>query len=269
MMAQARTGWKQMQGVLQIPREERPYYLLLGAWVLAMIALPIARWIYGDAAIQPGVIITTLFQFSATFFMLALRWGLRRALLTLLVAAATAWAFEALGTKTGFPYGAYSYTSLLQPQVADVPLLIPFAWFMMLPASWAVASLIVSNRPGLHGRLAFAAVTAIVITAWDLFLDPQMVAWGFWVWAAPGTFSYFGIPWVNFLGWLLTAFVITLLARPANLPVRPLLLMYGITWAFQAIGQIVFWGLPGSGVVGFAGMGSMLLLAWWRTRQTE
>ena len=44
------------------------------------------------------------------------------------------WTAEAIGSKTGFPFGAYHYTDRLQPQLLGVPLLIPLAWLMMLPA---------------------------------------------------------------------------------------------------------------------------------------
>lgn len=254
---------------LHITRQERPFYLLVGAWVLAMIAFPIARWVFGDAAIVPGTIVTTLFQFSASAFIVAMRWGWRRTLLTLLIATSITWAFEAVGTATGFPFGDYTYTDRLQPQVAHVPLLIPLAWFMMLPASWLMASLIYPPREGLRHRVVFALVSALAITAWDLFLDPQMVEWGFWVWNNPPEPNYFGIPYLNFFGWVLTAFTITLIINPARLPILPLVTIYCITWIFQTIGQAVFWGLAGSALFGFLGMGAVVLLAAWRwtTRQ--
>jgi hypothetical protein len=51
--------------------------------------------------------------------------------------------------------------------------LVPLAWLMMLPPAWAVARL-VAGGPG----IAFILTAALAFTAWDLFLDPQMVAWG-------------------------------------------------------------------------------------------
>ena len=43
------------------------------------------------------------------------------------------------------------------------------------------------------------------MTAWDLAMDPMMVAGGHWVWEQPG--AYFGIPLQNYWGWWLTTFV--------------------------------------------------------------
>jgi putative membrane protein len=50
---------------------------------------------------------------------------------------------------------------------------------------------------------------------------------GCWVWDQPG--GYFGIPWQNYAGWLLSAAVMTALAAPLNVPApfptAPLLLV--------------------------------------------
>jgi putative membrane protein len=240
----------------------RPYFWLVIAWVLGMIAVPIARWTWGDAIIPTAATLTSLLQCAAVLAILIQSWGVRRALLTLAVAAALTWLAEALGSKTGIPFGRYRYTDLLQPQILGVPALIPIAWFMMLGPSWAVAHVLLGDRAS-GWRLA--AVSALAITAWDLFLDPQMVGWGFWIWDDPLAYglpiSYFGIPWVNYAGWLLTAFVVTLAIRPAKPLIGPLLVIYGIVWALQSIGLAVFWGQPGPALVGCIVMGAIWLAA--------
>jgi putative membrane protein len=233
-----------------------------------MIALPIARWTIGDTALIWGVKVTTLLQFGAVAAVVLTVWGLARTAFILALVAIMTFLAEFVGSKTGLPFGHYYYTELLQPQLAGVPLLIPLAWFMMLPPAWAVAQILV----GAQQRWRFAAVSAVALTAWDLFLDPQNVAWGLWVWtegASQTVFSggYFGIPWLNYAGWLLVAFLVTLVAHPPQVPVKPLLLIYGIVWLFQTIGQLFFWDLPGPGLVGFIGMGTMLLLVWRRRRE--
>jgi uncharacterized membrane protein len=43
------------------------------------------------------------------------------------------------------------------------------------------------------------------MTAWDLAMDPRMVASGHWEWEEPG--MYFGVPLQNYWGWWLTIFV--------------------------------------------------------------
>ncbi len=244
-----------MMFVAQKPAWLRPSSLLILAWVLVMISLPILRWTLGDAVIPTGVLVAVLLQAGAVLTLLAQAWGARRTLRLAVVVGVLAWGIEALGSTTGFPFGAYHYTNSLQPQLLGVPIIIPLAWLMMLPPAWAIAWLIT----GRYGTPAFILVSALAFTVWDLFLDPQMAAWGFWVWERPG--GYFGIPWANYFGWLLASALLTALARPTDLPLRPLLLIYAITWALESIGLIVFWGLPGPGVVGFMVMGGMLLAA--------
>ncbi len=241
----------------------RPYVWMLAAWILSMISLPIARWTWGDSVIPVSALIGVIFQFAAVVSILQARWGTRRTLITVMVVGVLTWGIEAIGSKIGVPFGVYSYTDLLQPQLFGVPLLIPLAWMMMLAPSWAVASVIVRReRSSWRKRAAFVLISALAITAWDLYLDPQMVGWGFWVWAQPS--GYFGIPWVNFLGWILTGAVVTAIVRPDNLPITPLMVIYGIVWVLQAIGLAVFWGQPGPSFFGFAAMGGLLALAYAR-----
>lgn len=239
----------------------RPASLLIAAWVLAMIGLPILRWTLGDAMMPAGAILTVLLQTSAVLVLLWQAWGAARTLRLALLIGFFAWGVEALGSATGFPFGAYGYTKSLQPQLLGVPLIIPLAWLMMLPPAWAVARTIT----GCYGSAAFVVASALAFTAWDLFLDPQMVAWNFWTWDHPS--GYFGIPWVNFLGWLAASAVLTVLARPAALPLTPLLLIYAITWVLESIGLVVFWGLPGPGFVGCIVMGILLAVAIWRAQK--
>ncbi|MBN2386141.1 MAG: carotenoid biosynthesis protein [Anaerolineales bacterium] len=244
--------------------------IMLAVWALTFISLPIVRWALGDESLRIGIEIGVLTQVATVIVILWRAWKPGRVLGLAASVAILAWAAEYLGSTTGLPFGRYHYTELLQPQVGKVPVLIPLAWLMMLPPSWAVASLIFPFPPGGVGRrrkgqLIFALLSALAMTAWDLFLDPQMVAWGFWTWEVPS--GYFGIPWTNFLGWLLVAFLVTLIIRPRDLPVSPLAAVYCITWFLESFGQLFFWDLPGPAVCGFLGMGAVLFWAFLRQIQ--
>lgn len=229
---------------------------LFALWLLTMIALPIAKYFWADLALIWGVFLGVIFQVSLVAAILYRAGGVTSTVRTIGLVILLTWLAEAIGTATSWPFGAYNYTSRLQPQLAHVPLLIPLAWLMILPSAWAVAYQIVGRWSG----PLFVAVSALALTAWDLFLDPQMVAWGLWVWSEPG--GYFGIPWLNFMGWLLTAALITSVVRPRDLPVAPLVVIYVVTWLLESIGLFFFWGLPGPAVVGFITMGSLVWLAW-------
>ena len=123
--------------------------------------------------------------------------GWRRAALAVAAATTVGFAVEALGTRTGLPFGEYRYSDSLQPQLFGVPAVVALAWAGMGLPAWAVAGRLVSSLP------ARIAVGAVALTGWDLFLDPQMVAEGFWSW--PGGGAYRGIPLSNFAGWLVVS----------------------------------------------------------------
>jgi len=230
--------------------------ILLFAWIACMIPMPIIQWITGDDGLTAGIVLSVLVQGALAVLFLSQAAGWPRTVTILATVVVTAWASEAIGARTGIPFGAYHYTDRLQPQLLDVPVLIPLAWLMMLPPAWAVAQRITGRTKG----LAFVAASALAFTAWDLFLDPQMVHWGLWAWDQPG--QYFGIPLVNFAGWLLVSALITLLARPPSLPTRPLLVVYSLTWLIETVGLILFWGLYGPAAAGFTGMGIFVFLGW-------
>ena len=232
----------------------------LVVWVLTMLSLPLLGWILGEDYLLRGMSVGVLMQAAAVLTILYHAWGLARTLKTFLIVTVLAYLAELLGSSTGIPFGKYHYTTLLQPQIAGVPLLIPLAWLMMLPPAWAIAEIIAPNSNS-RSPIYRVLISALAFTAWDLFLDPQMVAWGFWRWEIPG--QYFGIPLVNYLGWILVSALITLIVNPVKLPLGPLALIYILTWLLQTIGQMIFWGQPGPAIVGFFACGFFIGAAFW------
>ncbi len=108
---------------------------------------------------------------------------------------------EAIGVATGWPFGRYAYTGTLGAEVLGVPVVVPLAWVMMAWPALVVARTLAVRAP------AVVAVGAAALTAWDVFLDPQMVAAGHWTWfdPFPGLPLVPGIPLTNYVGWLLVA----------------------------------------------------------------
>ncbi len=154
------------------------------------------------------------------------------------VAAATAvgFAVEALGTRTGLPFGEYSYTPALQPQVFGVPLVVALAWAAMGLPAWAVAGRLVGST---GARIALGAVA---LTGWDLFLDPQMVAEGYWVWPSGGW--YRGIPLSNFAGWLVASAMLMAVFAAVVPQARSTLgaAIYLLMAVMETLGFLVFFG---------------------------
>lgn len=261
-----RETWRaQPLGVWWQQVAERIWPFALIGWLLTLILTPIGVWIGGETTLPALVSAAVLVQAALSTVSLATSWSPRRLSKILLLVLLLTWVVEWIGKTSGFPFGRYTYTAVLQPQILGVPLLIPLAWWMMLPPAWGTAARVLHplrQRLGRFYPLAFAALSGAAFTAWDLYLDPQMTAWGLWTWEQAG--GYFGIPWQNFVGWWLSATTITLLLRPQHLPQGHLSLIYTLTWAFQAVGLGVFWGQPWPALVGFVAMGGFVILAWRR-----
>lgn len=113
---------------------------------------------------------------------------------------------ELLGTSTGVPFGAYGYGDQLGYKVLGlVPAVIPLSWFFMLYASLGIAARVTTDRRGL------VVIGALGLVAWDVLMDPAMsAAFPFWSWHSGGL--YYGMPLVNWLGWLLTGLVLAAIA---------------------------------------------------------
>ncbi len=107
-----------------------------------------------------------------------------------------------LGTTTGLLFGSYHYTDALGVSLLGVPLVIPMAWSMMAyPCLLTVQSLV-------RSRWATALLGGYLFTTWDLFLDPQMVGEGYWIWhTAERTLPGIPASVANFAGWLVVASV--------------------------------------------------------------
>jgi uncharacterized membrane protein len=147
--------------------------------------------------------------------------GLRLAIAFLAITAAISWIFEEAGVVTGLVFGSYEYTSTLGPRIGSVPALIPLAWFVLAYPTYIVVNLVAGGWPvgtpgGPRRLVGLALAGAVLMTAWDLVLDPILSGPDYhaWTWGAggPGT----AVPAQNSLGWTVTAFAIFVLYRAAE-----------------------------------------------------
>ena len=164
----------------------------------AMIATPLARRGGSTRRALASVVVTGL---CATTSAASNRvWGSRRTAGAFSVIAVGTGAIERIGTATGVPFGGYSYTGQLRPHIGGVPVIVPLAWFAMaVPAREAAHAALADHSTPVRRIIGGASA----LTAWDLFLDPQMVGEGYWGWQRRG--RYRGIPASNFIGWFITA----------------------------------------------------------------
>jgi putative membrane protein len=205
----------------------------------------------------------------------SLRMGWKKALLLLFLTFAVSLLFESVGVATGLVYGPYHYTDKLGAKFLGlVPYLIPIAWFMMTYPSYVIATRLIPKQDGVwRWRFMVAGLGAVIMTAWDLAMDPLMVAGEHWVWEVQG--AYFGVPVQNYWGWWLTVFVAFLLflviskqtpaqeELPENSFDRLAVISYAVTGLSSVIVDFQV-GLGGPGLVGIFAMLPWVVSAWRR-----
>jgi putative membrane protein len=197
--------------------------------------------------------------------------GWRRAVAFLVICVVVSWGFEAVGVATGMVYGAYHYGDALGAKIGGVPIIIPFAWFMMVYASWMVAHLLLEggqSPSSFGGALARALIAATAMTAWDAVMDPGMAMRGTWTWEQGG--AYFGVPFQNFVGWMATTLAVYIIvalvfrlvpnrkgrAAPRRFGGAPVW-----AYAFVALDHFLISTIPELHVVAAFGIGFIALLA--------
>lgn len=239
---------------------------LAAATILIQVSYPLLD---GRALVQATMLTVVLFAATSLTHARA-SMGLRTAVLLLVVAGGLGLLAEAVGTATGVPFGPYEYTGTLGVSVATVPLVIPLAWTMMAWPALLAGRRLAAAIPGALPRrpLAQRGLTVVLggllLASWDLYLDPQMVDAGHWVWAdpVPGLPGVPGIPLTNYAGWVLVALVV-MTALDAVVPRRSVdervpALLLGWTWLGSFVANLFFFSRPEVALYGVVGMGLLV-----------
>ncbi len=164
----------------------------------------------------------------------------RRALVGLVTLALFTWGIELVGVVTGYPYGSFTYQTDLGPMLLDrVPVALPMFFVPILLNGYLLAVLMLGSRVSTRRRFL---LTLTFVLAMDLVLDPGAVALGFWAWDTPG--RYYGVPAVNFAGWVLSGTIAIALVDWAFDPRRIEARLERCPFALDnLIAFLVFWGL--------------------------
>ena len=235
--------------------EAPPAARLIPVWLAALtVLLQIGYPLVSGSTRDTLTVVTVVAFFLASVSHALVHRGARWTGVFVLVTTGTGLLAESLGTSTGFPFGEYDYAGSLGWKLLAVPVVIPLAWAMM-----AYPCLLVGQRLA-SSRIGAAAVGGWALASWDLFLDPQMVEAGHWVWsdvqvALPGSP---GIPVSNYLGWLLVAVLMVgalqlLPRREADDRVPAALFLW--TYGSSVLANAVFFGRPPVALIGGIGMG--------------
>jgi putative membrane protein len=250
--------------------------VLAAAAVLTQISYPLLTGTW----LRTATIAAVLLFATASLTDAGRRFGIAAAAGVLLVAGGIGLFAEAVGVATGVPFGSYRYSQTLGPALLGVPLLVPLAWTMMAYPCLLLGRRIArradggradggradGGRAGASRRAVTVLTGAGTLAGWDLYLDPQMVAAGHWIWSDPSP-ALPGVPQIpltNYAGWLLVAAVmIAVLDRTVpgrtvpDLPVTELVpaALLAWTWIGSAVGNLVFFDRPAVAGYGAIAMG--------------
>jgi putative membrane protein len=226
--------------------------VLLGAVLAATILLQIA-YPLTDGSLLKYITVTTVYMGALTMLLHAyLSFGSKYALRYLILTVLFGYFIEFTGVHTGWPFGIYKYDSSLGLALFGVPIVVPFAWVMMVHPALVAARRVTPRWTFLYG--------GALLAAWDLFLDPQMVAAERWTWEVTGSHIPFvpDVPLSNFFGWLLAGCAIVSLLnvvlpferRKESASVRAVTIL--LTWVLFSglIGNLFFFDRPGLAFLG-------------------
>jgi hypothetical protein len=196
-----------------------------------------------------------VFGFMAAFLIAGcLDVGWRRTLLFGAVVSPVAWLAEFSSTRTGIPFGLYTYTGTTRGAelyVVDVPFMDPISFAFLAYAAFCLARTALARWT--PGRWALALGTGVLMMALDVVIDPLAVRGDRWFLGRIFYYveggAYFGVPLSNFVGWVLVGAVgvgLYLLlagsARPASTAGGPRR-AYGAPLAMSPAGERVWPGV--------------------------
>ncbi|TWI57953.1 carotenoid biosynthesis protein [Halalkalibacter nanhaiisediminis] len=115
---------------------------------------------------------------------------------------------EWIGVQFGLFFGHYYYNPDFGLIFFDVPLTIGFAWLMVISTTHVITKQIVRpiKQPLKQGNM-YAFIGALAAVVIDLVIDPvAYLVKEYWIWNGEG--FYYGVPFSNFAGWFILAFIL-------------------------------------------------------------
>ena len=145
-----------------------------------------------------GIVIILM---SLPCYVALIRWlGLKSSLTIIVILSIYAISIETIAIITGFPYSHFQYTELIGFKIFGyTPYTVPFAYVPLFLGCFYMASL------KTHEKWKIILLTTLLVLVADMVLDPAAVALKFWIYESQGIF--YGVPLMNFLGWILSGFI--------------------------------------------------------------
>ena len=169
-------------------------------------------------------------------------WGFINITIFLLITLIVSLVLEIIGSKTGYIFGGkYHYNQENTPGyvIFGIPVLIPIAWFGIIYMSINFGCFLTDTQFPFRKDIDyyFTILIAIFVVLLDLVLDPLAVDEKRWSWESSGI--YYGVPLLNFFGWLLVPTLILLIfhqySQPLIATVDSILLYFNIFLLFYLL----------------------------------
>lgn len=202
-------------------------FLAIGAFFMANVQLP---WWSGHVSAA------NIILFAVPAFWVLRRWlGWCDGVMLFASLGVYALLIETAAIITGFPYGHFGYSDALGYRILGyAPWTVAFAWAPLMLGAFAVAAAVAKDR------LSRIALSVFLLTAFDLVLDPGAVFLKFWQYENGGW--YYGVPWTNFAGWLVSSLFGALILE-TFLAIRKPLLPVPAQLQISALFILYFWSV--------------------------
>jgi putative membrane protein len=230
-------------------------------FLITAIALIIAAYFPAKLSISPEmapisgifIILMSLPCYGALIVWL----GFKKSLNLIFILSIYALTIETIAIITGFPYSNFHYTNLIGFKLLGfTPYTVPFAYVPLFLGCFYIASLN-SIR-----KWKIIILTTFLVLVADMVLDPSAVALKFWVYESQGIF--YGVPLMNFMGWILTGLLSSLITmyflkdhiNDLNKPNALISSLFLILVFWSAV--CIYLGLIFPGLIGFIFVGYIL-----------
>lgn len=168
--------------------------------VVNIISAPII-YLTRDLGIFPIILqIVLLCLAFASFYLLYKSTNIKLAIIIFLVIGIYGLLIETISIKTGFPYSRFNYSDMMGYKVADI---VPYTIFLIWP-TLVISAYSLSEFISKKG-ISKIVITTLLLLLLDLVFDPVATELGFWIWEEPGL--YYGVPFLNFIGWIFSALI--------------------------------------------------------------
>jgi uncharacterized membrane protein len=176
-----------------------------------------------DARWPEGVFI--VFAAASTLASLARELPVQNVMLAFVVIMLIAGGIGTAGAMAGVPFGPIRYTDRIgQELFHPLPWSIPLLWLVLVLNARGTARLLLRRwrHSATYGYWIMGVATLLVL-AFDFGFEPVAThVIQYWTWQRSKTsLAWYGAPWTNFAGWIVTTLLILAFALPALINKKP------------------------------------------------